>query len=146
MKRFMKRMAIAFATSASAAATALPTSAHEGTAANLDALPTLEAVAADAVQISPHVPSMGEHWARESDLPTGPIYCVIEGRVTCVEYMFQMADLEAGTDWLKLTPGMDTPPISHIDIEFKADGVGPNPVPLYQLHIYFATPDLLAQH
>lgn len=146
MTRCLRQTAIAFAATVSLAATVLPTSAHEGAAANLDALPTLEAVAADAIQISPHVPNMGEHWARPGDLPTGPIYCVIEGRVTCVEYMFQMTDLETGTDWLKLAPGMETPPISHIDIEFKPDGVGPNPVPLYQLHIYFATPDLLAQN
>lgn len=146
MNRCLRQTAITFATSSLLAATVLPTSAHEGAAVDFDALPVLEAVAADAIQISPHVPGMGEHWARPDDLPTGPIYCVIGGRVTCVEYMFQMTDLESGTDWLKLAPGMETPPISHIDIEFKPDGVGPNPVPLYQFHIYFATPDLLAQH
>lgn len=145
MKYLTEQAAVTFAASILSLA-ALPAFAHENAAVDLDALPRLEVVAADAIQISPHVPSMGEHWAREADLPIGPIYCVIEGRVTCVEYMFQMTELEEGTDWLKLAPGMETPAISHIDIEFKPEGVGPNPVPLYQLHIYFATPDLLAQH
>ena len=146
MNRCLQHRAIAFAAFTLLATNALPTSAHEGAAVNLDTLPTLDAVAADAIQISPQVPNMGEHWARAADLPVGPIYCVIDGRVTCVEYMFQMMDLKAGTDWLKLAPGMETPPISHIDIEFKPDGVGPNPEPLYQVHIYFATPELLARH
>lgn len=123
----------------------LPASAHEAPA-SLEGLPLLEEVASDAIQISPHVPNMGAHWARESDLPTGPIYCVIEGRVVCVEYMFTMEAFEAGTDWTSLTPGIETPPISHIDVEFKAEGIEPNPVPLYQLHIYFAGTEQLDQH
>lgn len=71
-------MAIAFA--------ALPASAHEAPA-SLEGLPLLADVAPDAVQISPHVPNMGAHWARTDDLPTGPIYCEIEGHVVCVEYI-----------------------------------------------------------
>ena len=146
MLHFTKRTAIATAAFVLSSAVVLPAGAHQGPAVNLGALPSLEEVAPEAVQISPHVPNMGEHWAREADLPTGPIYCVVEGRVTCVEYMFPMAELQAGKDWLELAPGMATPTISHIDVEFKPDGVGPDPVPIYQLHIYFATPDLLAQH
>ncbi len=124
---------------------ASPVLAHQAPT-SLEGLPLLEDVAADAVQISPHVPNMGAHWARESDLPVGPIYCVIEGHVVCVEYMFTMEAFEAGTDWLALLPGIETPPISHIDVEFKAEGIEPNPVPLYQLHIYFAGAELLDQH
>lgn len=124
---------------------ALPASAHEAPT-SLEGLPLLADVAPDAVQISPHVPNMGAHWARTDDLPTGPIYCEIEGHVVCVEYMFTMEDFEAGTDWTSLMPGIETPPISHIDVEFMPEGIEPNPVPLYQLHIYFAGTQVLDQH
>ena len=109
-------------------------------------LPRLPDVAPDAVAISPHVPRMGEHWANPGDLPLGPIYCVIDGRVVCVEYMFLAEDLSGGTDWMGIVTGFETPPVTRIDIEFKPDGVGPMQVPLYQLHIYFADSEVLAQH
>lgn len=130
-------MAVAFAVQ--------PTSAHEAPV-SLDGLPLLADVAPDAVQISPHVPNMGAHWARTDDLPVGPIFCEIEGHVVCVEYMFTMEAFEAGTNWTSLMPGIETPPISHIDVEFMPEGIEPNPVPLYQLHIYFAGTELLDQH
>lgn len=116
------------------------------TAASLDHLPLLTEVAPGAEQISPHVPHMGEHWAETGNLPTGPIYCVIEGRVVCVEYMFTAEDLAAGESWRGLVPGISTPPITHIDVEYMPDGVGPVQEPLYQFHIYFADPQVLAEH
>lgn len=112
----------------------------------LDRLPKLAEVAPKAVQISPHVPNMGKHWAIKSNLPLGPIYCEIDGRIVCVEYMLDAKDLAAGKDWLRLAPGIETPPISHIDIEFKPNGVKPHPVPLYQVHIYFVGHDVLHKH
>src|SRR5690606_17894237 len=113
---------------------------------DLAALPSLETVAPDAIQISPHVPHMGGHWAKPENRPVGPIFCFIVGLVSCVELKLEMMDLEAGTDWVRLAPGIETPPISHIDIEFKPEGIEPNPVPLYQVHIYFTDPDTLARH
>jgi hypothetical protein len=110
----------------------------------LSQLPLLTEVAPKAVRISPHVPNMGEHWAEKQNLPLGPIYCVIRGRVTCVEYMFDSKDLAQGKDWASLLPGIKTPPISHIAMEFKPKGIEPRPVPLYQLHIYFADKETLA--
>ncbi|MFN3953811.1 MAG: hypothetical protein ACK4LQ_05105 [Pararhodobacter sp.] len=115
-------------------------------ASGLDHLPQLSDVAPQAVAISPHVPHMGMHYANPAELPTGPIYCVIEGRVVCVEYMFTAAALGDGMDWTGLLPGFVTPPISHIDLEHKPDGVGPFAEPLYQLHVYFVSPELLAAH
>lgn len=143
----MKRLGNTFACLIAGAgmSIALSASAYEAPM-SLDGLPLLEDVAGDAIQVSPHVPGMGTHWARESDLPVGPIYCVIEGRIVCIEYMFTMEAFEAGTDWKALLPGIETPPISHIDVEFLPEGVGPVPVPLYQFHIYFAGAGLLAQH
>ena len=135
----MKPLTFAFAATLLLPGTAMAQS-------ELDSLPMLKDLAPEAKQISPHVPQMGEHWANPENLPVGPIYCVIEGRVVCVEYMFDAADLEGGTSWTGLLPGIETPPISHIDVEFRPDGIEPHPVPLYQLHIYFADPDILAEY
>lgn len=112
----------------------------------LHKLPAIADAAPEAVQISPHVPHMGQHWAVKDDLPVGPIYCVIEGRIVCVEYMFDAEDLVRGTDWTALPPRIETPPITHIDVEFKPEGIDPRPVPLYQVHIYFVDKDVLAGH
>lgn len=105
---------------------------------DISSLPLVGDIAPAAIQISPHVPHMGEHWAVPANLPGGPIYCVIDGRVVCIEYMFDQADLAEGVDWTRLDTGIETPPITHIDVEFMPDGIEPHPVPLYQLHIYFA--------
>ncbi|MCC5971287.1 MAG: hypothetical protein JJU15_15190 [Pararhodobacter sp.] len=115
-------------------------------ASGLTHLPQLASVAPEAIAISPHVPHMGTHYAMPGDLPTGPIYCVIEGHVVCVEYMFAASALAEGVSWTGLLPGVETPPITHVDLEFKPDGVGPMQEPIYQLHIYFADSDVLAMH
>ena len=112
----------------------------------LSHLPRLSEVAPDAVQISPHVPHMGEHWAEPANLPLGPIYCTIDGYVVCVEYMFLAEELASGTDWTGITTGMQSPPITRIDMEYMRDGVGPFQEPLYQLHLYFAESEVLAAH
>lgn len=120
--------------------------AQTAQASGVDHLPRLSAVAPDAIAISPHVPHMGVHYAMPGDLPTGPIYCVIDGHVVCVEYMFAASDLNAGASWTGLLPGVETPPITHVDLEFKPDGVGPMQEPIYQLHIYFADRAVLSAH
>ena len=121
--------------------------AHEGgPVADMQALPMIADIAPQAIAISPHVPQMGEHYAMPADLPTGPIWCVIEGRVVCVEYMFTAAALAGGESWTGLPPGGAFPPITHVDFEYKPDGVGPFSEPLYQLHIWFAEPDVLAAY
>ena len=112
----------------------------------LSHLPLLSEIAPDAVAISPHVPHMGAHWAEPANLPLGPIYCEIDGRVVCVEYMFLASDLASGTDWTDIATGMQTPPITRVDMEYKPDGVGPFQEPLYQLHLYFAESEVLAAH
>jgi hypothetical protein len=52
----------------------------------------------------------------------------------------------AATDWAGITTGMQTPPVSRIDMEFKPDGVGPFQEPLYQLHLYLAESEIIATH
>ena len=120
--------------------------ATAASAEGLSHLPLLSDVAPDAVAISPHVPQMGAHWAEPANLPLGPIYCVIDGHVVCVEYMFLASQLASGSDWTGIATGMDTPPITRVDMEYKPDGVGPFQEPLYQLHIYFAENEVLAAH
>jgi hypothetical protein len=112
----------------------------------LSHLPLLSDIAPEAVAISPHLPNMGAHWAEPANLPLGPVYCEIEGRVVCVEYMFLASQLSAGTDWVGMATGMQTPPVTRIDMEYKAEGVGPFQEPLYQLHIYFAESEVLAAY
>ena len=112
----------------------------------LSHLPMLTDIAPDAVAISPHVPQMGEHWTEPANLPLGPIYCVIDGRVVCAEFMFLASELATGADWTGVVTGMQTPPITRIDMEYKPDGVGPFQEPLYQLHLYFAENEVLAAH
>jgi hypothetical protein len=115
-------------------------------AEGLSHLPLLSDIAPEAVAISPHVPNMGAHWAEPANLPLGPIYCEIEGRVVCIEYMFLASQLASGADWTGIATGMQTPPVSRIDMEYKPEGVGPFQEPLYQLHIYFAQTEVLAAY
>ena len=128
---------------AAAACLALPASLA---ADNLSHLPLLSDIAPNAVAISPHVPQMGAHWAEPANLPLGPIYCEIDGRVVCVEYMFLASQFSSGSDWTGIDTGMQTPPVTRIDMEYKPDGVGPFQEPLYQLHIYFAESEVLAAY
>jgi len=121
--------------------------AHDPSAAtDIGGLPTIAEIAPDAVPISPHVPQMGVHYANPADLPTGPIWCVIEGRVVCVEYLFLASALAAGESWNTLSTGGVLAPITHVDVDYVPGGVGPFQEPLYQLHIWFANPAALADH
>jgi hypothetical protein len=90
------------------------------------------------VQISPCVPHMGEHWANPTDLPTGPIYTVHNGRLISIEYMLTQADFAAGKSWSDLTFrywGQELP-IDHADIDFLPMGHDGFAVPHYDLHFY----------
>jgi hypothetical protein len=40
------------------------------------------------VQLTPSVPTMGEHWANLDDMPLGPIYMLYGGEVIGKEYMY----------------------------------------------------------
>ena len=107
----------------------------------LAGLPTVARLPAGTVRISPVVPGMGEHWANPRDLPLGPIYCVIQGRIVCAEFMVGQADFEAGRSFpvleAPLRKGRRLPPLNHLDVGFEPHGHPGFEVPHYDLHMYF---------
>jgi hypothetical protein len=42
---------------------------------------------------------MGEHWGNPADMPLGPIYCVHEGRIVCLEFMIEQTAFTEGQSW-----------------------------------------------
>ena len=103
-------------------------------------LPTVAQLPPGTVRISPVVPGMGEHWAKVQDLPLGPIYCVIQRRIVCAEFMISQADFEAGKSFPVLEAPLRErrlPPLNHLDVGFEPHGHAGFEVPHYDLHMYF---------
>ena len=114
-------------------------------AGSLEGLPSVRSLPEGVVQVSPVVPGMGEHWANPKDLPFGPIYCVIEGKVTCMEYMISQEDFQAGKSWTELQPwfeGATQPAIDHMEFNFEPNGHEGYEVPHYDVHMYFVSPEI----
>ena len=90
------------------------------------------------VQISPCVPTMGEHWADPATMPMGPIYTVDKGRLISIEYMPAQADFAEGKSWndLTFTYWGQPLPIRHADIDFLHEGHEGYEVPHYDMHFY----------
>ncbi|MGQ7793885.1 hypothetical protein ACUN0C_15870 [Faunimonas sp. B44] len=113
----------------------------------LDKLPKVESLPAGVIQISPFIPGMGEHWADPKTLPLGPIYCVMDGRVTCMEFMIAQKDFEEGRSFEQLRPwfsGTEQPPIDHMEFNFEPHGHEGFTVPHYDIHMYFVSPEVRA--
>jgi hypothetical protein len=108
-------------------------------------LPDASSQPPNIVQVSPSVPMMGEHWADPATLPLGPIYCVHEGKIICLEYMISQEDFAAGISWDNLAGRTDLPSIDHISIGFQANGHEGFPVPHYDMHIFFIPADEVAR-
>ena len=111
--------------------------------ADLNGLPGTDALPDGVVQVSPFIPGMGEHWANPKNLPFGPIYCVMDGRVTCMEFMISQADFAAGKSFELLRPwfdGAEQPPIDHMEFNFEPRGHEGYAVPHYDVHMYFVSP------
>jgi uncharacterized protein YjiS (DUF1127 family) len=104
-----------------------------------DDLPTVKDLPAGTIQVSPPIPGMGEHWAKPEDLPLGPIYCVMDGRVICAEFMVAREDLLAGRSFEGLRLGMkDTlPPVDHLELNAMPHGHEGYETPHYDVHMYF---------
>lgn len=113
--------------------------------ASYDTLPDASILPNNIVQVSPVVPAMGEHWADPSTLPLGPIYCVHEGKIVCLEFMMSQEDFVSGKSWPTLA-GMDgLPPVNHTNISFEAHGHEGFEVPHYDVHMYFLPPEDVAK-
>ena len=117
----------------------------DGSAGTLDNLPSARNLPDGVIQVSPVVPGMGEHWADPKNLPLGPIYCVIEGKLTCMEYMISQSDFQAGKSWTELRPWFDgaaQPGVDHMEFNFEARGHEGYAVPHYDVHMYFVSPEV----
>lgn len=108
------------------------------------ALPGGDILPEGTVQLSPVVPTMGEHWGNPADMPLGPIYCVHNGEVVCLEYMIAQEDFESGKSWHDLAGIPGLPSVDHLNILFEENGHEGFEVPHYDLHMYFVTPEEVA--
>jgi hypothetical protein len=106
------------------------------------ALPSVADLPPGTIKVSPPVPGMGEHWANPKDLPLGPIYCVMNGKVICAEFMIQQDALISGKSFERLRLGMaDTlPSVDHLEVTFMPHGHEGYEAPHYDLHMYFVPP------
>jgi hypothetical protein len=109
------------------------------------ALPDANILPARIVQISPVVPLMGEHWAETATLPLGPIYCVHEGKIVCLEFMISQADFEAGKSWPALSGIKGLPPVDHVSVGFEPQGHEGFEVPHFDVHMFFISPEQVQQ-
>ena len=109
-----------------------------------DALPGVDTLPEGVVQISPTVPGMGEHWANPADLPLGPIYCVHEGKIVCLEFMMAQEEFTAGKSWPALAGMEGLPPVNHVNMGFEPHGHEGFEVPHYDVHLYFLSPEEMA--
>jgi uncharacterized protein YjiS (DUF1127 family) len=94
-------------------------------------------------RVSPPVPGMAEHWARPEDLPLGPIYCIMDGKVIGAEFMIAQDDLLMGRSFERLRLGMKgkLPPVDHLELNYMPHGHEGYEAPHYDLHMYFIPPE-----
>jgi hypothetical protein len=92
---------------------------------------------------------MGEHWADPKDLPLGPVYCVMNGRVTCMEFMIAQQDMRDGKSLEGLRPWKAStapqPPVNHMNFDFMPKGHPGFEIPHYDVHLYFVPAAVLEE-
>ncbi len=110
-----------------------------------DALPGVDTLPKDVIQVSPTVPAMGEHWANPATLPLGPIYCVHNGKIVCLEFMISQEDFAAGKSWPVLAGKEGLVPVNHTSIGFEPQGHEGFTVPHYDIHMFFISPEEVAK-
>lgn len=110
-----------------------------------DALPGVDTLPKDVIKVSPTVPAMGEHWANPATLPLGPIYCVHEGKIVCLEFMIAQEDFAAGKSWPVLAGKEGLPAVNHTSIGFQPQGHEGFTVPHYDIHMFFLSPEEIAK-
>jgi hypothetical protein len=97
----------------------------------------------NAVMVSPCVATMGEHWVELKSAPMGPIYGAWQGKAVFTEIMVTLDQLQKGFSYanIRALPGYS---IDHIDFEFEPNGHPGMPVPHYDVHAYYVSPQVQA--
>jgi hypothetical protein len=97
-------------------------------------------IPASALLLSPCIATMGEHWADPKNVPSGPIYGVWQGKPVFTEIMVSVTQLENGVSYanLRALPGYT---IDHVDFEFEPHGHKGFPIPHYDIHAFYVSPD-----
>ena len=100
-------------------------------------------IPADALLVSPCIATMGEHWANLKSLPLGPIYGVWQGKPVFTEIMVSQTQLQNGFSYANIhaLPGYT---IDHVDVSFERNGHPGFPVPHYDIHAYYVSPEVQA--
>jgi plastocyanin len=94
-----------------------------------------------AIQLSPTVPGMGEHWAVMGPQgPQLPIYGVYKGQLAFYEYLMPQQEFIAGKSYIDIpATSVPAPTVKHFDMEFLTEGLPGIEIPLYAFHHYFVT-------
>lgn len=102
-----------------------------------------EGFPATAVRFSPCIAKMGEHWADPKNITTGPIYGAWQGKPVFTELIVTLDQLQKGFSYVNIRalPGYT---IDHVDFEFEPHGHGGFPVPDYNIHAYYVSPEMQA--
>lgn len=90
--------------------------------------------------VSPCIAGMGEHWANvQTNAPL--IYGTYQGKIVFTEIMVPVSVLDKGFSFadIRALPGRT---IDHIDFEFEPNGHEGMPVPHYDLHAYYVSPEV----
>lgn len=146
MVRFLATLAFGL----TLAGTMLPGRAAPGASADA-AAPALppqpsvrpEGIPPQALLVSPCIATMGEHWADLKNLPMGPIYGVWQGKPIFTELMVTVTQLQQGFSYanIRALPGYS---IDHVDFKYEPTGHQGLPVPHYDVHAYYVTPEVQA--
>ena len=86
--------------------------------------------------LSPCIAGMGEHWAKLSDMPVGPIYGTYQGKPVFTEIMVSKTQLDKGFNFYNLKP-LPGYTIDHVNVEWHPHGHEGMPVPHYDVHAYY---------
>jgi hypothetical protein len=140
----MVRLATLFAFAVLLAGTAVPAGAAPAQP-ELPPQPSVhpDGIPAAALLVSPCIATMGEHWAQPKDLPMGPIYGVWQGKPVFTELMVTVTQLQQGFSYanIRALPGYT---IDHVDFKFEPKGHEGLPVPHYDVHAYYVSPEVQA--
>ena len=97
-------------------------------------------IPAGYVQVSPCIPTMGEHWANLSHpLDGNTIYGTYQGKPVFTEIMLTPKDFASGKSWdevLKPLPGYQ---VNHVDIDFLPHGHPGMQFPHYDIHAFYVS-------